>query len=249
MQAIDNQFVFESKNLDKSLELETSIEFKNLIDTQQDDLQYYLSPNPANVKRIHHQFAQTNVFKNVLTEPPRPTGFLMKFIFLFHPILLFLFILPSILTFWVLFITGSNSMKPFAYIVFLMTPLVFQLILLIYHSRSCIFLSYGRQAVSRKYNINYGEENRYQLVDLHSQQVIALLDQRVEDEDAMYLYMPISNQVFNMSYYESTFRVNAIGQWKVIFTWKALLSFLVFGVLVTEFILLFVLRSWLFLLF
>eukprot|EP01133_Synstelium_polycarpum_P019071 gene19071-22836_t len=187
-------------------------------------------------------------FKNLI-EPPRPTGVLMKFIFLFHPILLFLFVLPGILTFWVLFITGGDSLKPFAYIVFLAVPMVFQMILLVYHSRSCIFLTHGRQAISRKYNLSFSGDQRFQLVDLHTHSVIALLDARIEDERAMYLYIPISNQVFNMSYYASTFRVNALGHWQVIFTWKALLSFMVFGVLACELILLIALRSWFMILF
>ncbi|EGG14235.1 hypothetical protein DFA_12005 [Cavenderia fasciculata] len=181
----------------------------------------------------------------VLTEPPRPTGLLMRFIFLFHPILLFLFVLPGILSFWILFITGVNSVKPYFYIVFLLVPFIFQIILLIYHSRSCLFLSYGRQAVSRKfYNGSPLDDQRYQLVDLHTHSVVALLDKSIQDERAFYLYLPISNQVFNMTYYHTTFRINPIGQWQVIFTWKALLSFLVFGLLITEFILLIALRSW-----
>eukprot|EP01132_Coremiostelium_polycephalum_P008392 gene8392-10308_t len=128
-----------------------------------------------------------------------------------------------------------------------LVPLIFQLALLIYHSRSFLFLGYGRQASSRKYNNNHNEQqfgSKYQLVDSQTQAVITLLDDRIADEHAMYLYIPVSKEVFNMSYYETTFRINPVGHWQVILTWKALLSFLIFAVLLTEFILLFVLKSW-----
>ncbi|EGC32271.1 hypothetical protein DICPUDRAFT_98930 [Dictyostelium purpureum] len=187
-----------------------------------------------------------NSHRNILSEPPRPTGLLMKFIFLFHPMLLFLFILPGVLTFWILFIAGESSLKPFFYIVFLLVPLVFQIVLLIYHSNSFVFLNYGLQALSRKYNNSvagqYGQ--LYQLVDIQSGNVVTMLDQRIADEKAMYLYIPVTKEVFNMSYYESTLRINALGHWQVVLTWKALLSFFVFGVMLSEFILLFVLKSW-----
>ncbi|GAM18061.1 hypothetical protein SAMD00019534_012360 [Acytostelium subglobosum LB1] len=244
MQSFNDQALYENRNN------ETSIEFKNLMDTQVNDQQYFMSrPNGANIRRLEHHMSQTHAFQNVMCEPPRPTGFLMNFIFLFHPILLYLFVLPALLTFWVLFITEAKAMKPYFYIVFLAVPLVFQIILLIYHSRSMIFLSYGRQAVSMKYHQHYHEDERYQLVDLHSQSVVALLDKRVQDENALYLYLPVTNKVFNMTYYESTFQVNAIGHWQVTFTWKALLSVFVFGMLVAEFVLLFVLRNWFMVLF
>ncbi|GAM19561.1 hypothetical protein SAMD00019534_027360, partial [Acytostelium subglobosum LB1] len=186
----------------------------------------------------------------LLVDPPRPTGVLMKLIFLFHPSLLLLLVLPSILNFWVLFIAGTGSLRPFSYIVFLATPAIFQLIMLVYHSRSCVFLTYGRQAIARKYHLNCGGEQKYQLIDLQTQTVVALMDaSRVSDETAMYLYIPISNKVYNMSYYESTFRVNAAGHWQVVFTWKAMLSAVVFGLLVSEVILLVILRHWFMMLF
>ncbi|KAF2072736.1 hypothetical protein CYY_005952 [Polysphondylium violaceum] len=215
-------FLFE-----KPIERESSIEFNNFeydLDDDDDD-------------SLDHA--------NILVEPPRATGLLMKFIFLFHPILLFLFVLPGILTFWVLFI-AENSLKPFFYIVFLMAPLVLQFLLLFYHSRSFLFLNYGRQAVSRKYTSNTSQQfgQLYQLVDIQSQTVVTLLDHRIADEKAMYLYIPVSKEVFNMAYFESTFRVNPLGHWQVILTWKALLSFFVFAVMLMEFILLFILRHW-----
>ncbi|KAN0019485.1 hypothetical protein ACTFIU_002697 [Dictyostelium citrinum] len=196
-------------------------------------------------------FFNGNQSTNILGQSPRPTGLLMKFIFLFHPMLLFLFILPGVLTFWILFIAGENSIKPFMYIIFLLVPLIFQIVLLVYHSHSFVFLNYGLQAFSRKYNNNSADQytQLYQLVDMQSGSVVTLLDQRIADETAMYLYIPISKEVFNMSYYESTFRVNSLGHWQVVLTWKALLSFFVCGVMLVEFILLFVLRNWFLLLF
>ncbi|KYQ91577.1 hypothetical protein DLAC_07347 [Tieghemostelium lacteum] len=219
----ENFFSFKDKMKD-----EDSIEFNSYEDLEYDE--------------------ESDYSKNTLVEPPRATGFLMKFIFLFHPYLLILFILPGILTFWIMFISGENSLKPFIYIVFIMVPLLFQIILLAYHSRSFLFLNYGRQAISRKYNNLSSNQfgQLYQLVDVQTQSVITLLDSRIADEKAMYLYIPITKEVFNMSYFESTFKINALGHWKVVMTWKSLLSFFVCALILVELVLLIVLKSWFF---